>query len=428
MPAQSTRILLIEDEALVALSLSKDLERMGYEVTGIANCVADAILLAHEQLPDLVLSDIQLKDDDLDGIDAARCLKALYDIPVLFVSGRTDAETYRRASETSPSAYLMKPLRMSELEANLEIALAGTKVERALGSISMIQLLCDEVFVWDLDRDWMRYAQKWNHGIHRTAEPASAFFYEQIHPEDRPDARALLTYHLEQKTPQFDLEYRILRPDHTYVWSRFRGALLSSPRSGFKFLVGMHTDVNDRRLAEESLLRGAFQDPFTEMGNRFYFSDRLHDAFAECTKKDKELGVLFFTLEGLREINEVDGHEQGDAILRVLSQRLRAEMRPDETVARYSGAEFVALLAGDRPNEIDGRVQSLLSLVRTPLRSNERTYQLNARYGLSLGPSGSSTADGMLSKAEAAWRKATLLKPQAAIGTDFESRESRAAG
>lgn len=426
MKSQATQILLIEDEAIVALSLTKDLERMGYGVSGTANCVADAILLAQEHKPDLVLMDIELKDDDLDGIDAARCLKALYDVPVIFVSGQSDPDTIRRASEASPVGFLTKPLRMNELEVNLEIALAGTRVERAVASMSMIQLLCDEVFVWDLDRDWMRYAQKWNPGVPRTAEPAGAFFFEQVHPEDRSEVRASLNYHLERRTPQFDMEYRTLRPDHRYVWSRFRGALLSSRGRGFNLLLGTHTDVNDRRIAEESLIQSSFQDPVVELGNRTFLLDRLHDIHMECRKNGTVFGALFFTLEGLREINETEGHRTGDAVLREITGRLRLEMRRGEVVARYSGAEFVAVIPGLPAERMEERALAILSVVKRPVRVEDRMYQLSTRSGLAVGP-GIFSAEEILAKAEREWQR-SLLKPQASIGHTADGAPSRAVG
>jgi CheY-like chemotaxis protein len=104
----AARILIVEDEIIIARELEARLQGMEYEVVGIASSGREAIALAEEARPDLVLMDIVLKGD-IDGIEAAEEIRRRLRLPVIFVSAYTDPETLRRAKITEPFAYIVKP-------------------------------------------------------------------------------------------------------------------------------------------------------------------------------------------------------------------------------------------------------------------------------------------------------------------------------
>ncbi len=125
------RVLIIEDEALVARELQSRLTTMGYTVVGIANAPEPAIRLARETQPDLLLTDIHLKDGG-DGIDTAtRIIQERY-VPVVFLTAYSDQETVRRARTASPYGYIIKPVDNRELEIALDIALYKASLETEL--------------------------------------------------------------------------------------------------------------------------------------------------------------------------------------------------------------------------------------------------------------------------------------------------------
>ncbi len=99
------KILVIEDEALIARELKGRLTRMGWDVVGIAYG-AEGIELARDTKPDLLLSDIHLKDG-VDGIDVAVQIQKEMDIPVVFLTAYSDEETVSRAKEASPFGYVI---------------------------------------------------------------------------------------------------------------------------------------------------------------------------------------------------------------------------------------------------------------------------------------------------------------------------------
>jgi PAS domain S-box-containing protein len=132
----SARIMIVEDEALIALDLERRLQRAGYEVVGVADQLDDAVALFRETRPELVLMDIFIRPPG-DGIETARAIGRIGDVPVVFLTAYADDDTLRRAAETSPYGYLLKPFDERTLIATITVALerhsADTRL-RLLGS------------------------------------------------------------------------------------------------------------------------------------------------------------------------------------------------------------------------------------------------------------------------------------------------------
>ncbi|HET6582331.1 MAG TPA: response regulator, partial [Nannocystaceae bacterium] len=125
------RILIVEDEGIVALDIEKTLHDLGFEVTGKAASADEAVRSAAANRPDLVLMDVRIRGE-LDGIETAALLRRDYDVPVAFLTAHGDAETIERAKRTSPSGFLLKPFKQAELYSVIEIALYRARMERLL--------------------------------------------------------------------------------------------------------------------------------------------------------------------------------------------------------------------------------------------------------------------------------------------------------
>lgn len=117
-----TRILVVEDEAIVAADIRRNLIDLGYEVMETASSAEEAIARASEMRPDLALMDIHIKGD-LDGIETAEILRKRFRVPVIYVTAYADEMTVERAKKTEPQGYLLKPIKISELRSVVEIGL-----------------------------------------------------------------------------------------------------------------------------------------------------------------------------------------------------------------------------------------------------------------------------------------------------------------
>jgi len=123
------RILVVEDESIVAEDLRDSPINLGYEVPSVVSSGEKAIRTAMDISPDLVLMDIVLQGE-MDGIEAAKQIRFNYDIPVVYLTSYSDEQILERAKITEPYGYIIKPFKERELNINIEIALYKHKMEK----------------------------------------------------------------------------------------------------------------------------------------------------------------------------------------------------------------------------------------------------------------------------------------------------------
>lgn len=126
-----SKILIVEDEQIVAHDIALSLKALGYEVTGVTASAVECLQAAEQNLPDLVLMDIHI-DGDVDGVEAATELRQRYDLPVVFLTAYADEATFERAKQSAPLGYVIKPFRRSDLKSAVEVGLFRHQLERQL--------------------------------------------------------------------------------------------------------------------------------------------------------------------------------------------------------------------------------------------------------------------------------------------------------
>ncbi|MCD6163715.1 MAG: PAS domain S-box protein [candidate division Zixibacteria bacterium] len=125
------KVLIVEDEGIVAMDIKDRLETLGYIVTGTVASGNEAIKNVENTHPEMVLMDIQIQGD-MDGVEAAERILKHFDIPVIFLTANSDEKTLQRAKLTGPFGYLLKPFEERELHTSIEMALYRHKLERNL--------------------------------------------------------------------------------------------------------------------------------------------------------------------------------------------------------------------------------------------------------------------------------------------------------
>jgi hypothetical protein len=128
---KNVRVLVVEDEGIVALDIQNRLRQLGYTPVGRAASGEDALRLVEEMAPDLVLMDIRIQGA-IDGIETARRISTTYDIPFIYLTAHTDEQTLQRAKATEPYGYLIKPFEERELDTTIEIALYKHRMEQTV--------------------------------------------------------------------------------------------------------------------------------------------------------------------------------------------------------------------------------------------------------------------------------------------------------
>ena len=162
------RILIVEDERIVAEDLSIMLASLGYEVAGIAGSGEDAIALAEAENPDLILMDIMLSGK-LDGISAADRIQTIRTTPVIYVTAYADDVLLSRAKKTEPFGYIVKPFNEREIRSNIEIALYRHRLDREIQRRDAILLALGSGIEWFL-RQFASHNHSVPHQTH-TGEP-----------------------------------------------------------------------------------------------------------------------------------------------------------------------------------------------------------------------------------------------------------------
>ncbi len=147
------KILMVDDEVVVAEAIRRQLRSLGYLVVGLVSAGIEAVQLAAEHRPDLILMDIRLKGP-MDGIQAAAMIQSRYAIPVMYLTAYSDEETLERAKPTLPLAYLIKPFLSSDLRAAVELALfrhrvSGMAEQRGRWLNSVVRSMGDAVMTVD---------------------------------------------------------------------------------------------------------------------------------------------------------------------------------------------------------------------------------------------------------------------------------------
>ncbi|MEE8575180.1 MAG: response regulator [Thermodesulfobacteriota bacterium] len=170
---EKAKILIVEDETVVAMDLKQRLISLGYEVTDLVNTGAEAVEAAERTTPDLVLMDINLKGE-MDGIEAAALIKKYSDSAVIYLTAYSDEKTLAKAKITLPFAYILKPFAERELHSNIEMALYRRSVEGELKALKGLLPICakckdvrDDKGYWKQIESYMsdRLEVKFTHGL-----------------------------------------------------------------------------------------------------------------------------------------------------------------------------------------------------------------------------------------------------------------------
>ena len=232
-------------------------------------------------------------------------------------------------------------------------------------------------------------------------------FLRYVHPEDREFIRRTIQEAYETGRP-FAFEHRVVRPDGSVRALQSRGEVLTGENGEMVRMAGTAQDVTERKALEERLEHQAFHDSLTDLPNRHLFVDRLGQALRRTgRKKGHRVAVLFMDLDDFKAINDSLGHELGDLLLVVVAQRLRRCLRPEDTLARFGGDEFVVLIEDvESPDEAVRVAERIVEGFREPFVVDGREMFLRASIGVALGAARQKSPEELLRDADTAMYEA----------------------
>ncbi|WP_456402594.1 EAL domain-containing protein [Hydrogenimonas sp.] len=165
--------------------------------------------------------------------------------------------------------------------------------------------------------------------------------------------------------------------------------------------IGMLTDLREIIQNQERAEFLAYHDPLTDLPNRAYFEEHLFHAIELAKRKKNILAILFIDLDRFKVINDTLGHDVGDRLLKVVSERMRTTLRKSDMIARVGGDEFIAVIESIATAEETTYVcEKLLKKIAEPIRIASHTLNVSASIGVSLFPDNGSTITDLIKNAD----------------------------
>jgi len=195
------------------------------------------------------------------------------------------------------------------------------------------------------------------------------------------------------------LELRMINADGYTRWLSLRGMRLEQHQA--HQLFGVLLDITDSKQAQETILFQASHDSLTGLINRVLLFDRLGQEIRRCQRTEGHFAVLFIDLDYFKVINDCYGHEAGDRVLVQVAKRLSAALRKSDTVGRFGGDEFIAIISGvDHPDQVVSLTKKILRKLEAPIMFGKDQLFISASIGLALYPQDGSLPQDLIRKAD----------------------------
>jgi diguanylate cyclase (GGDEF)-like protein/PAS domain S-box-containing protein len=411
MIMEKTRILIVEDEGLIARDIEDMVRNAGYEVAAVVGTGEEAVEKAETTHPDLILMDIILRGA-MDGVEAAEKIREQFNVPVIYLTAHTDENTLERAKLTEPLGYTLKPVEQKELMTVMEMALYKHQMEIKLrerqswlstilqdigegviaterfGNITFMNSVAEKLTGWSQPDS---IGKSLGSVLHLVDEDTGKLVRVSI-PEllannsSSPFNGNIQIVNFVEKTP-VEVTYTAIRDDKENIGG----------------LVLVLHDLTERKRYEEKLRYNAVTDHLTELPNRFLFFDRLNMALAQAQRDFQKLAVIMLDLDEFKKVNDTYGHNIGDQLLKGVANRLLNMFRRGDTIARWGGDEFILLLPEIRQAEAAKNVaERILHSFNKPFEFDGLKISITASIGVALFSDDGPDADTLIKNADIA--------------------------
>lgn len=352
-PAATPRqtAILIVDDAPAQLGLIRSMMlQQGYH-TFVANSGERALVIAQRAQPDLILLDIVLPG--MDGMEVCRRLKAhpsTCNIPVIFMSARTDTDDIVAAFDIGASDYIPKPLRLAEVcarvRAQLHFRRTSTSQQQQADRLRLIVDSMDEGLMVLEPSGRIQYT---NPACNRYLgyapdELAGCSLDDLLAPSVAQEYLELFSQSvLDAAAPNWRGAREVLIRQRDGIL-RAMDFTLTPMGSDQPLFVALLHDITHHKQSENALQRAALIDPLTKIANRRHFDSFLDKEWQRAIRSGEPLSLIVLDVDHFKGYNDSLGHAAGDACLQQVAMALQSHaLRATDLAARYGGEEFVLL-------------------------------------------------------------------------------------
>ncbi len=344
------RILIVEDEKIIALDLQRRLEKYGFEIVDLAATADTAVESAMANLPDIILMDIML-GGERDGIDAAIEINGRVSIPIVFLTAYADERTVERAKAAEPVGYVLKPFKERELHTTIDIALYKARVDRTLKEqerlfAALLNNINDALVAVD-ENHTVRFLNPVAQNLTGMDEELAigrklAEVFQLVDEHTELDVSIPLDSIEGGKGIDFDNVFIINKQNARISVSGSVTPIMAD--HGLEGSLIAFQDVTDIRQMSQIIEYQASHDSLTGLMNREEFFNRLQE-IAQKTQSEKSIhSFLYVDLDQFHVINDVCGHLAGDELLRQVAHDVETIIDRPHSSGRLGGDEFGYLL------------------------------------------------------------------------------------
>ncbi|MGX4643518.1 putative bifunctional diguanylate cyclase/phosphodiesterase [Massilia sp. SYSU DXS3249] len=436
-------VLVADDDPVMRLLMLEMLQQVGLD--GIeAEDGRQAVELAAARRPDLILMDVEMPH--LDGFAACRAIRRAEgpgaSVPIVMVTGGDDVEAVTSAYEAGATDFVSKPinwpilghrvlyvLRASDAIARLRIADAQNRAVLAAIPDTFFRMNCDGFYLdYEPGRGRMHGALQGRarqgrrdgaieEAVPFTSERCVGRHITEVLPKEIA-ARVMAQLKEVLRTEQVrSVEYELVRFGET---QHFEARLVAT---GPSEVLGLVRDISERKRTEEQIRRLAYCDSLTGIPNRQAFLETLERELQRSKIGNKKFAVLFMDLDAFKRINDTLGHNVGDHLLKIVSERLRETIRPSDLVsrsealpgdatmgasessslARLGGDEFTILIPDlERVEHALNVAHRVKEAMRRPFLIEGHEIFVTASIGISLFPEDGDDCNSLLKYADTA--------------------------
>ena len=404
-------VLVADDDPVMRLLMLEMLGQVGLD--GVeAGDGAQAVALFQFTAPDLILMDVDMPN--MDGFSACREIRRLESgaaVPIIMVTGGDDIEAVTHAYEVGATDFVSKPinwpilghrvlyvLRASDAIVRLRIADAHNR--------AVLAAIPDTFFRLSKDGYYLDYEQGHDASAAVPVDQRAGKHITDVLPKEIAE-RLLEQMQVVLDTQNIrSVDYELIRFGAV---QHFEARLVAT---GPSEVLGLVRDISERKRTEEQIRRLAYCDSLTGIPNRQAFLETLERELHRSKMGNKKFAVLFMDLDAFKRINDTLGHNVGDHLLKIVSERLRETIRPSDLVSRGDQTNNLARLGGDEFTilipDLD-RVENALNVahrvkdaMRRPFLIDGHEIFVTASIGISLFPEDGDDCDSLLKYADTA--------------------------